>query len=278
MTQDIVNTSAVKALMHLRGVSNTMMASFINCTLSRFESWLYEHGENSDSLVGHREQMEVLRILGVEGDTLRPDVVHYWRIYEGLFSRPATTYWALAIVLKTFGKAEMAHLAMEKDPGFSLKAVTHFALRFAEFTAVLEVTAHPLKSCSLDPSLLPELSWVHGEPLIFVQEESFSSIEPGFFAVKELQQQLSFSAESGEWERLREAAFHKGINVAQIALALGDVSAEKSVPAIGSVSQQHGQHRKQAHHRNRSLQDDRANQSERSFSPHPRVKNLERVA
>ncbi|MCC5610589.1 hypothetical protein LC612_28520 [Nostoc sp. CHAB 5834] len=278
MTQDIVNTSAVKALMHLRGVSNAMMANFINCTLSRFEAWLYEYGENSDSMVGHREQLEVLRILGVEGDTLRPDVVHYWRVYEGLFSRPSNTYWALSIVLKTFGKAEMAHLTLEKDPGFSLKAVTHFALRFPEFAAVLEVTAHPLKSCSLDPSLMPELSWVHGEPLIFVQEESFASFEPGFFAAKELQQQLSFSAESGEWERLREAAFQKGVNVARLAIALGDFSTEKSVPTIGSVPSQPGHPRKHSHQRNRGYSDERASQSERTFTPQHRVKNLERVA
>ena len=215
-----VNTSVVKALMYLRGVGEPTLAGLVHVTLSDLQSWLYDLGEDSEERVSFETQIEILRLLGVSADSPRPDVVHYWRIHEPLFSRSATTYWALTVMLKAFGKAQCVFIAREADPSLNFKAQSHFGLRFDNFMAILEVTAHPLRSISFDPDTMPDLSWVPETLGVLLPENEFDRLEPGSMKVKGLTQYLTYTTEMAQWERLREAAQEHGIRAEQVASLL----------------------------------------------------------
>lgn len=227
-----VNTSVVKALMHLRGVDEHTLANLLHVSSPDMHAWLYDIGEDSEERVPFEVQLEVLRVLGITGETPRPDVVHYWRIHESLFSRPAETYWALGVLLKAFGKAQAVFIAQEADPALSFKARAHFGLRFGSFYAILEVTAHPLRSISFDPESMADLSWLPDTMGVLLPEAEYAALEPGAMKVRNLQQYLTYNAEVMQWERLRDAALEKGIRAEQVAaMLLGGVSPAKEALA-----------------------------------------------
>lgn len=215
-----VNTSVVKALMYLRGLGEPTVANLVNSTLEDFQAWLYDIGEDSENRVPFDAQLEVLRLLGIHGEGPRPDVVHYWRIHEPLFSQAVRSYWALNIVLKAFGKAQAVYIAREADPAFTLQAKAHFGLRFEGFMAILEVTAHPLRSISFDPETMPDLSWVPDTFGVLLPEAEFLKLQPGQMKVKGFTQYLTYTTEMAQWERLREAALENGIRAEQVASLL----------------------------------------------------------
>ncbi len=217
-----VNTSVVKALMYLRGVSESDLANLIHVTLADLQAWLYDQSDDSEERVPFETQLEVLKLLGIAGEAPRSDVVHYWRIHESLFSRPATTYWALHVVLKAFGKAQAVFISREADPVWTWTAKAHFGLRFEGFMAILEVTAHPLRSISLDPSNMADLTWVPETFGVLLPDAEYDRLEPGAMKVRGLTQYLTYTTERTQWERLREAALENGIRAEQVAsLMLG---------------------------------------------------------
>lgn len=215
-----VNTHVVKALMHLRGIDETTLANLISVSRPDMHDWLYDIGEDSEERVPFDTQLEALKTLGINGDVPRPDVVHYWRVYEPLFSREADPYWALQILLKAFGKAQAVFIAREADPAFSWTAKAHFGLRFPTFYAILEVSAHPLKSITFDPDTMPDMSWVPDTMGVLLPDAEYDRLEPGAMKVRGLQQYLTYNAEVQQWERLRDAALEKGILAEQVASML----------------------------------------------------------
>lgn len=212
-----VNTPVVKALMHLRGVDESTLANLHHITLADLQAWLYEATDDADVRVPFETQIEVLRTLGIHDEAPRPDVVHYWRIHEGFFSRASSTYWALQTVLKAFGKAQAVFIARESDPSVLFSAKSVFGLRFAGFYAILEVTAHPLRSISFDPDEMTDISWLPDTLGVLLPEQEYLRLQPGAMRVKGLQQSLTYSAEIRQWERLRDAALEKGICAEQVA-------------------------------------------------------------
>ncbi len=215
-----VNTNVVKALMHLRGIDEAQMGNLANLPLHDLQAWLYDIGENSESRVPLESQLEILTLLGVRGETLRGDTVHYWRVHEPLFSRAQTNYWALSIVLKAFGKAQAVFLARESDPAFMTRAKAHFGLRFADFMVVLEVTAHPLRSISFDPETMPDLSWTPDTFGVLLPDAEYDMLQPGAMKTRGMNQYLTYTAEMQQWERLREAAMQQGLRAEQVAALL----------------------------------------------------------
>ncbi len=224
-----VNTNVVKALMHLRGIDEAQLGNLANLPLHDLQAWLYDIGENSESRVPLESQLEILTLLGVRGESLRGDVVHYWRIHEPLFSRAQTNYWALSIVLKAFGKAQAVFLARESDPAFMTRAKAHFGLRFADFMVVLEVTAHPLRSISFDPETMPDLSWTPDTFGVLLPDVEYDMLQPGAMKTRGLNQYLTYTAEMQQWERLREAAMQQGLRAEQVAALLLGGSTQPSL-------------------------------------------------
>lgn len=227
-----VNTSVVKALMHLRGIDEHTLANLVHVAMPDMRAWLYDLGEDSDERVDIDTQMEVLRVLGINGEAPRGDIVHYWRIHEPFFSRASNTYWSLAVALKAFGKAQAVFIAAESDPALEFSAKARFGLRFAGFYAILEVTAHPLRSISFDPENMMDLAWVPDTMGVLLPENEYRALEPGAMKVRNLQQYLTYNAEAAQWERLRNAALEKGIHASQVANMLLGLPVNQGVEAI----------------------------------------------
>jgi len=162
-------------------------------------------------------QLEILRLLGISGEAPRQDIVHYWRVHEPLFSRAESNYWALSIMLKAFGKAQAVFISREADPLWSWNAKAHFGLRFEGFMAILEVSAHPLRTISFDPENMADLSWVPDTFGVLLPDQEFDKLEPGAMKVRGMTQYLTYTTEMAQWERLREAALEKGIRAEQVA-------------------------------------------------------------
>ncbi len=239
-----VNTSVVKALMYLRGVGEPEMANITHTPLSDLQAWLYDQGENSEERVSFETQIEILKMLGIGDEAPRSDIIHYWRIHEPLFSRAESNYWALSIALKAFGKAQAVFISREADPLWNWNAKAHFGLRFEGFMAILEVTAHPLRSISFDPESMPDLSWVPDTFGVLMPDQEYDRLEPGAMKVRGMTQYLTYTTEMAQWERLREAALEQGIRAEQVAammlgsdgpVRIATASAASTAPAAAQV-------------------------------------------
>lgn len=215
-----VNISVVKALMALRGISESMLSNLAHCTEANLATWLHDIGEDSEEKVPFDTQLEILRFLGINGDAPRNDVVHYWRVHEPFFSNPNNSYWALQVMLKAFGKAQCVYLARESDPIFTLRARSRFGLKFSSFTAILDVTAHPLRAISFDPDQMVDLSWMPDAAGVLLPALEYDSLQPGAMQVPRMREYLCYSTELAQWERLREAVSAQGFSAQQVASLL----------------------------------------------------------
>jgi hypothetical protein len=224
-----VNISVVKALMQLMGVPLTTLSTVCHVSARDLNTWLNDESEDEANELDFASQLDVLKYLGVNGDHPRSDVVHYWRIHEGLFSRSSEAYAPLQVLLQNFGSAQASFITREADPALSFSAKHHFGLRFNNFLAIVEVTAHPLRNISFDPSLMPELSWVPGMMGVLLPEHELTDMGPGSLKVRTLTQYLTYTTELARWEKLRDIAMDRGLQAGQLeSLLLGLEPAESS--------------------------------------------------
>jgi hypothetical protein len=217
---EYIDTAVVRALMSLRGISQDTLCTLAHVSHQDMHAWLNDEGDKADERVEFATQLEILRILGIAGESPRPDVVHFWRVHETFFSRASSTYWPLETVLKAFGKAQVSYLARETDPAITFEARTCFALKFGGFHAILEVVTHPLRSPSFDPESMANLSWLPDSMGVLLPDSQYDNLQPGSMKVKGLVQHLTYTSERVQWERLREMALEKGIPAEQVAAAL----------------------------------------------------------
>lgn len=219
-----INTAVVKALMYLRSLSITDLANLATVTVDEFESWLDDQHEGSEDAIPFEIQLDILKMLGIKDEYPRADIVHYWRITEPFFGSRSSIYWALDVVLKAFGKAQVAFVARDEDPAFTFKSKSHFALKFPAFMAILEIQTHPLRSLRFDPSKFDDLDWVQDSNGILVSSSNYERLQPGAMRVQGLHQYLTYSTEMKQWDMLRDAAFEKGLKAEQVAnLLIGNV-------------------------------------------------------
>lgn len=221
----VVNTNVVQALMQLRQIDELTLSRLVHVTYDDLSAWLYGDSEEADERVAFETQLEILNILGISREAPRNDIVHYWFLSESLFSRAHKTYWPLQMALKAFGPAQMAYIARESDPMWAGQPVARFGLRFAGFYAILEVSTHPLRSVSLSPDLLPELSWIPETTGVLLPAPTYDALEPGAMKVKPLQEHLTYTAEVSHWNRLRETALSQGLTAEKISALLTSTGA-----------------------------------------------------
>ncbi|VTU41696.1 MULTISPECIES: hypothetical protein [unclassified Variovorax] len=215
-----VNTAVVRALMSLRGISTETLCTLAHVSSEDMHNWLYDQGGESGEQVEFETQLEILRFLGIHGESPRADVVHYWRIEEPFFSRAEKTYQPLGVMLRAFGKAQVAYLARESDPALTFQAKSCFALKFANFQAILEVSVHPLRSVSFDPDSMTDVEWVPDTMGVLLPDAQYDRLQPGAMKVRNLTQYITYTSEMAQWERLREVANARGILAEQVANAL----------------------------------------------------------
>jgi len=245
-----INTIVVKALMSLRGMSVATLASVLQVRSLDLVQWLER---DEPTLPAHR-QMEVLDMLGVRGDSLRGDVVHYWRVTEPIFGRAEKVYTALHILTEAFGKAQVVYLARESDPSFSLNAKAHFGLKFPGFYAVLEVQGSPLVNLKFTPEVSPGLDWMEGSVGLLMESDRYLSLEPGAIQPEELGEQVEVVQNLLKWEQLSELAKTAKVSPDQLAAVvekvarnqLGFTAAEPAAAEVAAPTQAAAQQQAQA--------------------------------
>lgn len=212
-----VNSTIVLALVQLRELDLSVLARIAHVPQQAMLRWVREADETA---LTFEQQVEVLNYLGIRGEAPRPDVVHFWRVHEGFFSRAAQVYAPLNVVLSAFGPAEVIHLAREQDAPLALRSESYFALKFANFSATLCVSTHPLRSVSLDPSHTPGLSWADDARELVIPVEEYDAFEPGALRVPVLEQRLQMCAEQAAWDQLRITAMTRGLRADSVAAVL----------------------------------------------------------
>lgn len=212
-----VNSTIVLALVQLRELDLAVLARIAHVPHRAMLRWVQDADETA---LTFEQQIEVLNYLGIRGEAPRPDVVHYWHLHEGFFSRASQVYAPLNVVLSAFGPAEVIHLEREVESPLTLRSEVYFALKFAAFNAMLCVSTHPLRSVSLEPGRTAGLSWAEEARALTIPVDEYDAFEPGALKVPVLEQRLQVCAEMAAWEQLRVTAMTRGLRADNVAAVL----------------------------------------------------------
>jgi len=197
----LINTQVVRALMTLRRIDEENLANIANVATSLLSQWLSD-GTDGDDLIAFDTQLEILQVLGINGETPRRDMVHHWYVHQDLFSSNAKAFWAVKVMTEAFGGAEVVYFAKEADPLVSTTSCTHFGLQFSSFKALLQVTSHPLRNIGFDPADFENLRWQEGATAVLVDREQFAMLGARRMTPRMFDSQLSIGREQLAWERL----------------------------------------------------------------------------
>lgn len=230
----LINTHVVRALMALRRIDEPTLANIANVSTPLLSQWLAD-GAGGDELIAFDTQLEILRVLGINGETLRHDIVHYWYVHQDLFSTNTRTYWAVRAMTEAFGQAEVVYFAKDTDPLASMTARTHFGLQFSSFKVVLEVTCHPLRNIGFDPADFEHLQWA-ANAAVLVDRAQFEKLAPGLMTPLLFDSQMSIGREQLAWERLNLLSREHKIGPEQLELLLRNVQQGLLTPQLASQS------------------------------------------
>lgn len=215
-----VEPMVVNALLRLRGISMTQLAALTGLSGNALRLWLLDSAAPDDRLP-LRRQVEVLTLLGVDGASPRPDVVHPWVIQEPAFGDRTTAYQDLRTALLTFGSCSIAPITASTDPAFSFRHSTFFGLSFDTFKVVLEVRAAPFRSLAFAPEQFPGLRWEGYSAPLVVPDETFRRLTtPGEAPPGALDQAWLLAIGPASWHKLISLATERGIGANQIARRL----------------------------------------------------------
>lgn len=230
------NPLIVRALMSLRRIDESTLANIANMAPAALRKWLADE-KGWPELVSFETQMEVLRVLGINCDTPRDDIVHYWYVHEPLFSLSSRNYWALRVLTDTFGEADVVYFAKDSDPMASLSSRAHFGLQFPTFKAVLEVTSHPLRNIGFEPDSVGKMRWAPGNFGVLMEQAEFERLAPGLMTPTAFDSQLNVGKELLAWERLGSLARDHNINASQIEALLIGMNPGYKTPKLGKASE-----------------------------------------
>lgn len=228
-----VNTTVVHALMSLRGIDEATLANLAYVDARHLQRWLADGGEHADEAVPFDRQLEILRILGIHNEAPRADVVHHWFVSEPFFGGTGRIYWALNAVVEAFGRAEVAFVAREADPAFTLRNEARFVLKFKRFRALLHVQGHPLRSLRFAPEKFSGLAWMPGTYGVLLQSAEYAALAPGHITPVTLDSHVLSGADAYHWERLAQAARDAQVSAEQL-LAWVAAGAPAGAPRLGA--------------------------------------------
>jgi transcriptional regulator with XRE-family HTH domain len=231
-----INTHVVRALMALRGITEPTLANIANVTPSMLSKWLHD-ATDGDEIIAFDTQLEILRVLGINGEAPRQDIVHYWHIHQDFFTTNKA-FWAIDVITEAFGKAEVVYFAQDTDPLATVTARAHFGFQFQSFKAVLEVTTHPLRNIGFDPSNFENLAWAEGSALVLVNREQFEKLAPGLMTPALYTRQLTLGREQLAWERLNSLSRETKIGPEQLEMLLQNVQQGLLTPQLTSSTEQ----------------------------------------
>lgn len=211
-----VNTLVVRALMTLRGHTRSSLAQAAGVREDNLRAWLAD-SDSSALCLALKNQIVVLRALGIDGDLPRADTVHSWVLDESNRHNYQQGIDALNIVLQAFGKAEVVHFGRESDSAFSFFEDVYFGLRFSEFRAVLRVKPGFLRDLKFAPEVCPDLSWANENAVCMLPEYRFSQVGKADVTTSEFDDFIRGQVELEKWENLHLLAREHNISADSIA-------------------------------------------------------------
>ena len=231
-TQTVVNTHVVRALMTLRGHTRQSLSVAAGVREDNLRAWLAS-SDSSELCLARKNQILVLRTLGIDGLKPRTDTVHLWHLDES--SRAARTQGmdALSIAISAFGPAEVIHFGREQDAMFGFSENVYFGLRFSAFRVVLRVKPGFLREVKFSPSALKDLAWAEVNPVCMLPEHRFAQIAKADVTSQEFEDFASGAVELQKWENLHLLAREHHITAEQIARwMVGEVTRREAATSL----------------------------------------------
>lgn len=228
-----VNTRVVEALMRLRGFSRKTLAQVAGVRFENLNAWM-DANDGSDLYVSRHNQGEILHALGVEGQALRRDCVHHWKISERYFSHDA--YQDLQILLHAFGEALAVVFQRQHEPALNFSRRQVFGLRFAEACVVLEVSVPYLKSVYFDPENFEGLRWAFDDFVALLNPRELERLVGADITPAEFDDLATGKVDAEKWSKLHLIAREYGIGPDEVEDWM--VSKAKSAANSAALAQQ----------------------------------------
>lgn len=212
----VINTNVVRSLMVLRGFTRQQLAVAAGVREENLRAWLAS-SDGSELCLALRNQMQVLRTLGVDGKQPRSDTVHLWHLNEAKRAARVDGMNALEIALGAFGPAELIHFSRDSDQALAFSEDVYFGLRFQRFRVILRVTPGFLRDVRFSPSDLKDLGWADINPVCMLPGYRYEQLQKADITWQEFEDFVKGQVELAKWERLHLLAREHDISADAIA-------------------------------------------------------------
>lgn len=212
----VVNTAVVKALMTVRGLNLKSLAKLAGVREDNLRVWL-SGAESADLCMARKNQIQVLRALGIDEDTPRSDTVHAWVLDESSAQRREEGMEALQTVVQAYGEATVVHFGADEDKAFSFTESSAFGLRFADFCAVLTVKPGFFRDVRFYPEAIPGMAWAEGNAVCLLPDFRFEQLSRSDVTPAEFDDFAAGQVELEKWGNLHLLAREYHIRPEEIA-------------------------------------------------------------
>lgn len=212
----VVNTTVVKALMTLRGLSRASLAKLAGVREDNLRAWL-SGSDSAELCMARKNQILVLRSLGVDEESPRSDTVHPWFLDESTGARRREGMQALHVIVNAYQGADVVHFGADEDSAFTFSQHAHFGLRFGTFRVVLTVKPGFFRDVRFSPDEVKGLSWADENPICLLPSVRFEQMTAADVTPTEFDDFASGQVELAKWENLHLLAREHQIRAEDIA-------------------------------------------------------------
>lgn len=213
----VVNTTVVRALMVMRGLTQKSLAKLAGVREDNMRAWL-SGSESADLCMARKNQILVLRALGVDEEAPRSDTVHAWYLDESSSRSTQEGLDALKVILSAYEDATVMHFGADEDSPFTLSQCSHFGLRFSSFRVVLTVKPGFFRDVKFSPDEIRGLAWADVDPVCFMPSFRFEQLSNADVTPTEFDDFAGGQVELAKWENLHLLAREHQIRAEDIAL------------------------------------------------------------
>jgi transcriptional regulator with XRE-family HTH domain len=212
----VVNTTVVRALMTLRGLNRKSLAKLAGVREDNLRAWL-SGADSADLCMARKNQILVLRSLGVDEEAPRADTVHAWVLDETTNKRREEGIAALHTIVSAYQDAQVVHFGLNADSAFTFSEHSHFGLFFTGFRAVLTVKPGFFRDVQFSPDSVKGFTWAAENPVCLLPDFRFLQITSSDVTPTEFDDFATGQVELSKWENLHLLAREHQIRAEDIA-------------------------------------------------------------
>ncbi len=206
-----LNTLVVKALVELQELDFDTIARMAHVSRADLLAWLYGGDDAAQERIAPARRVEILKLLGIDEDSPRADVVHHWKVREPFFGSTSTIYWAVTALTRAFGAGKVVYFSPENRPGLTFTHESRFGIQFDKFQVVLTVEGHAMRSSRFDPDRIEGLGWLPGSAGILLDQPEYEKLIPGELPVTEFSEHIEFAQDAVAWQQVSLKAREAGV-------------------------------------------------------------------